>query len=233
MQGQKRGPSPSSELPVGLGYNAVIHCSSCGHENRNGTKFCEGCVVSEVLTHYYRPFSEPLLSLSELSEDRRSIVLAGVAEHEPLPLRLTRPDYFEKRRWLEEAMRTRFLEKGGRPIRVHPHYFVLGEFSHWETDGSKKVQIPLSGVPEDCVSFTLTDSFFNYRGTNLRGVPIPTRPYHGTLFLREEMHDQLVAHRLPAEDWDSNPDRQFEVYVEAQLWSDEPVLSKLGARRCG
>jgi hypothetical protein len=86
----------------------------------------------------------------------------------------------------------------------------------------------LHTIPSAWVSFTLTDSFFNYRTTNLRGVPIPTRPYHGRLFLREELHDQLVAHDLPAEDWDSNPDRRFEVYVEAQLWSDEPVQSHLG-----
>jgi len=190
----------------------------------------EGLAISEVLTHYYRPFSEPLLSLSELSEDRRSIVLAGVAEHEPLPLRLTRPDYFEKRRWLEEAMRTRFLEKGGRPIRAHPHYFVLGEFSHWETDGSKKVQIPLSGVPEDCVSFTLTDSFFNYFPTNLRGIPVPPRGYHRELFTLDEVSAQLELHGLPTDKWRIDERHQFEPYVETQIWSDAPVRHILERR---
>jgi hypothetical protein len=125
-------------------------------------------------------------------------------------------------------MRAQFIEKGGCPQLDQPHYFVLGEFRLWEKDDSEKLRMALHTIPSAWVSFTLTDSFFNYRTTNLRGVPIPTRPYHGRLFLREELHDQLVAHDLPAEDWDSNPDRRFEVYVEAQLWSDEPVQSHLG-----
>jgi hypothetical protein len=120
----------------------------------------------EVITHYYRPFSRPFLSLSPLSDPEVSGVLAVLARSEPLPYRLTHPAYLSERRRVEGRMRQRFLEKGGHPERGNPHYFVLGEFSLWEADGSLKVQIPLSFVPSALVSFTLTDSFFNFRETN-------------------------------------------------------------------
>ncbi len=191
--------------------------------------------LPELLTHYYRPFSRPFLSLSDLPEPELSRVLDQIAEHEPLPYRLTQPDYLPLRRRIEARMRTRFVEKGGRPDRQHPRYFVLGEFSRWESDQSCKVQIPLRSVPACSVSFTLTDSFFNYRRANLRGVAIRKRPYHEELYTLSELASQLEIYDLPTEEWRSNRDRRFEVYVEAQLWSDEPIENLLGDRptRCG
>jgi hypothetical protein len=147
-----------------------------------------------VLTHYYRPFSRPFLSLSSLSEPEVSRVLATIARTEPLPYRLTHPDYLSERRRIEARMREMFCEKAGRPERDNPHYFVLGEFSLWETDASLKVELPLSAVPAPLVSFTLTDSFFNFRPTNLRGVPIPRRPYHGELFTLAELPALIRRH---------------------------------------
>ena len=182
-----------------------------------------------LLTHYYRPFSRPLLSLSPLSDAELAKVLDQLAEHEPLPYRLTQPVYLPERRRIEQDMRTRFIEKGGCPQLLNPHYFVLGEFSLWETDGSSKMQIPVESVPPRWLSFTLTDSFFNYRHTNLRGIPIPRRTYHEELFTLAELSAQLTAHDLPTNAWSSDPARQFEVYVEAQVWSDDPVRHLLTA----
>ena len=185
----------------------------------------------DVLTHYYRPHARPFLSLSSLSDPEVSEVLAASARSEPLAFRLTHPGYLSERRTLEARMRHRFLEKGGQPERDHPHYFVLGEFSLWESDGSLKVQIPLSCVPDALVSFTLTDSFFNYRTTNLRGVTIPRRPYHGELFTRHELPEAIRRHGLPGDAWRTDSQRLFDVYVEAQLWGDGPVQPFLAAAR--
>ena len=176
-----------------------------------------------VLTHYYRPFSGPLRSLSALSDAELTSVLDRLAANEPLPYRLEQPTYLPERRRIEQAMKERFSEKGGCPQRSHPHYFVLGEFSLWEGDGSLKVRVPLEQVPPQWISFTLTDSFFNYRRTNFRGVPIPPRRYHDELFTLKELPEQLAAHDLPTEEWQTDPTRRFEVYVEAQIWCDEPV----------
>ena len=186
-------------------------------------------VLPSVLTHYYRPFSRPLLSLLALSQQDLSVVLERLAREEPLPYRLAHPSYLSERRRIESVMRQQFAAKGGKFERELPHYFVLGEFSLWESDGSSRVQISLRDVAPEAVSFTLTDSFFNYRRHNLRGIEVPQRPYHGQLFTLEELPAQLELYGLPGEAWRRDPGRQFDVYVEAQVWSDEPVRHLVSA----
>lgn len=176
--------------------------------------------LPQVLTHYYRSCSRPLLSLSALSAEERAAALEGLARHEPLPYRLAHPDYLVERLRIEEKMRAQFAAKGGRVELAHPYYFVLGTFGLWEADGSLKVELPLASVQSDALSFTMTDSFFNYRSENLRGVPIPRRPYHGELFTLSELRDQVRLHGLPGDAWRSDPARIFDVYIEAQIWSD-------------
>ena len=188
-------------------------------------------IVPGVVTHYHRPFSRPLLSLTALPEGEVGEVLKRLAEHEPLPYRLEQPGYLPQRRGIEARMRAQLLRKGGRAEREHPHYFVLGEFSLWEADGSRKLQLPLSELPPACVSFTLTDSFFNYRSHNLRGVAIPPRPYHGELFTTDELPGQVERYGLPGDAWRTDPARRFEVYIEVQLWSDAPLDRLLGEGR--
>jgi len=180
-------------------------------------------VADDLLTHYYRPCCRPFQRLSALGDAEVSAVIEGLSEAEPLPYRLTRPEYLPERRQIEDRMRSRFIEKGGEPELLYPHYFVLGEFALFENDGSLKRQLPLRSVPERWLSFTLTDSFFNYRRSNLRGIAIPPRPYHDELFVASELSSQLEANDLPTTAWQSDPERQFEVYVEAQLWSDVPL----------
>ena len=177
----------------------------------------------EKLTHYYRPFSPPFQSLSTLEPADVDSALRRLAAFEPLPFRLTEPRYLPERRRIEGAMRARFEEKGGAIARPHPHYFVLGKFSLWENDGSRKIELSLADVDPGCLSFTLTDSFFNYRRTSLRGEPIPRRSYHDELYLADELPALLEEHGLPTERWRDDPEHRFEVYVEAQLWSDAPV----------
>ena len=87
----------------------------------------------------------------------------------------------------------------------------------WESDDSLRVQIAFDSVHPSCLSFTLTDSFFNYRRTNLHGAAIPPRAYHNELFTVDELPRQLDANDLPTEAWRTDSSRQFEVYVEAPL----------------
>ena len=179
--------------------------------------------LPSTLTHYYRAFSKPLLSLSALPTNERQPVLAELARHEPLPFRLAHPEYLSERLRIESVMRGQFAAKGGRVDLENPHYFVLGTFSLWESDGSRKVELSTSSVLPHWLSFTMTDSFFNYRTENLRGVQIPARPYHGQLFTLGELPEQIGIYGLPGEAWRRDPDRVFDVYIEAQIWSNAPV----------
>ena len=62
--------------------------------------------LPSTLTHYYRGFSKPLLSLSALPPAKRPPVLADLARHEPLPFRLGHPDYMPERVRIESLMRS-------------------------------------------------------------------------------------------------------------------------------
>ena len=180
-----------------------------------------------ILTHYYRPFSRPLRSLSAVLPSRRAAILEGLALHEPLPFRLTRDDYLPERLRIEACMRSQLVEQGGRPEIAHPHYFVLGTFSMWESDGSCKVEVALDGIPEEALSFTMTDSFFNYRERNLHGTPIPKRDYHRSLYRLSSLDEALDRYGLPTDAWRTDAARRFEVYVEAQVWTDRPLAHLL------
>ena len=56
----------------------------------------------------------------------------------------------------------------------------------------------------------------------------PQRPHHGDLFRSAELVSRPRLHVLPTGRWLSDPARQLEPYVEAQVWNDEPVSHLLG-----
>ena len=76
------------------------------------------------VTHYYRAGRPPFRSLSEVDDSDVETVLAGLTEGSR---RRFGPRYLALRRATEEKARALFLTGGGRPERLHPHYFVLGE----------------------------------------------------------------------------------------------------------
>jgi hypothetical protein len=121
-------------------------------------------------------------------------------------------------------MRTQFAGLGGKPTRANPHYAILGTFSLYEDDQEyKSVRLPLASLPPDSVSFTFTDSFFTFSNANLRGIPIPERPYHGRVYRLEDVPGLVAEYGLPGERWRTEPDRRFDVYIEAQIWDDAPL----------
>jgi hypothetical protein len=182
--------------------------------------------LPSTLTHYYR--DEPLHTLSDLNDAGAIAVIKTIANDRELEYRLTREEYLPRRLEIEALMRAAFIAKGGRPKREHPHYFILGAFSLYEQDAAMHaLRIPLDALPSDAISFTYTDSFFAFSDRNLRGVSIPPRPYHRQVFRVEELPALVELHGLPGERWRSDPGRIFDVYIEAQVWDDEPLRSYL------
>jgi hypothetical protein len=178
--------------------------------------------LPSILTHYYR--DEPLRTLSDLDEAGAIAVLSAISARRDPDFRLTREEYLPRRRAIESIMRRAFIDKGGRPQRANPHYFILGTFSLWEDDAAMHaLQMPLDAFSPDVVSFTYTDSYFAYSETNLRGITIPARPYHKQVFRLEELPALVSQYGLPGNRWRDEPDRIFDVYIEAQVWHDEPL----------
>ncbi|MGI9431165.1 MAG: hypothetical protein ACR2PQ_03075, partial [Myxococcota bacterium] len=175
--------------------------------------------------------SRPWWSLSTLVGEDKHTFFVWLASRDPLPDRLAHSAYLGKRAEVERWMYEAFAEAGGEPERRHPHYFVLGTFALWESDGSRSVSVPLASLPARSLSFTLTDSFFNYFATNLRGHPIPPRAYHRRLYPAAGLDEALSTHDLPTDAWRTDPQRRFEPYVEAQAWSDRGLEHLLDTAR--
>ena len=138
------------------------------------------------------------------------------------------------RRLTEARLRALFIEAGGTPERVAPHYFVLGDspwYQHLATR-TQQVQLPLSALPPDKTSITFPDSFTAMElGTEFGLVQQP-KPYHGRLFLLDELPALVEQFGIPSPAWNDEHEKSWtswpqEAYVEVQLWSDEPVLSYL------
>lgn len=104
---------------------------------------------------------------------------------------------------------------------------ILGTFAPWE-EARRKITIPLSAFSSNVLSFTVTDSFFAYSERTLRGVAIPSRPSYRQVFRFEELDELIARSGLPGERWKHETRHVFDVYVEAQVWDDEPLRDYVG-----
>ncbi len=84
---------------------------------------------------------------------------------------------------------------------------------------------PLREVATEVLSFTFTDSYFNFSERNLRGSAIPPRPYHGRVYQVDDLPALVDEFGLPGERWRHEPDRVFDVYIEAQIWDDASLAA--------
>lgn len=177
--------------------------------------------IPDFLTHYFR--ERPFRSLTELTPEATDEVLVGLSQTRQLPRRLRTPTYFVNRRRVEELMYGQFVAKGGRPERRHPHYAILGESEIWAGIEPRWVRFSLSEIPADQISFTYTDSMVAFVDVDLSGNPVPRKPAYGSVYRLDELAAIFDRFGWPGDRWKTEPDWQHDCYVEAQIWSDEPL----------
>lgn len=178
-------------------------------------------MIPDHITHYFR--DRPFRTLTELSHEECARVVHELGLHEKLPRRLQSDFYFEQRRRFEGLMHEQFVHKGGRPQRRVPHYAILGESEIWARIRPSAIRIPLDGLPSDVISFTYTDSFANYVDRDLSGNPIPRKTQYGTVYRREELSELFEQFGWPGDRWKTESNWAHDVYVEVQIWDDEPL----------
>lgn len=185
--------------------------------------------IPDFITHYHVADRRPFLNLSDLDEAGLGSVLsalqttaeAGVSD------RRFGPRYMKLRRATENVLRERFIERGGRPVRYSPHYFVLGE-SDWFRGlyrDAAEVRVRWRDLPTDQVSFTYPDSVTSMGLLPEFGIDVKPRPYHGKVYGIEEIADVIERYGLPQgakpDTYEGHQFDDFEHYVEVQVWSDE------------
>ncbi len=179
--------------------------------------------LPDFICHYYNAADGPLCNLSDLAADEAEAVLARIRRQGDRFASRRTDDYLEVRRALEERVRRLFVEKGGRPVRLRPQYFVLGEcawLKSWYPQGCE-LRVPLAAVPAHSVSFTYGDTFPAMRHPD----GSPTR---GQVYTLQELPVLVATYGLP-QIW--NPDGRLgpDRYIEAQVWEDEPLLPYLAS----
>ena len=172
------------------------------------------------LYHYYDKTGGPFKNLSDASIEEARKIMDEIKRSKPeVQCAKRHSTYIEDRLHYEELLRERFIEKGGTIRRRVPHYMVI-EHSPWLStwfENSAYLKIPLEEFDLSTVSFTYGDSHptFSPRITD-------NKEYRKKLYFYDEILEIIAKYGLP-QDW--NDDGKFgpERYIEAHIWSDEPI----------
>lgn len=144
----------------------------------------------------------------------------------------------ELRRRTESKMRELFVQAGGRPERLAPHYFVLGESGWFRNlaEDMQEVVLRVIDLPAATTSFTYPDSFTAMGLAPEYGLPYEPRPYHEQVFRLADLNRVIQAHGIPDDvpgEYDGYESRPFDGYIEIQLWSDNPIADLLPSTKNG
>lgn len=192
-----------------------------GKRRHNSTPMCK---CPEYIVHYYEADQGPFRSLSDLSLEEAETILRRIRAEGSVFASRRNAEYLGIRMTLEEHIRQLFIAHGGRPKTLHPHYFILGNcewVKSWYRDG-RAVQIPLSSIDPQVISFTYGDSFPAMRYQD-------GKPYRGQVYILAELPGLLARYGLP-QVWNSDGAYGPERYIEAQVWEKAGTLGRLGGR---
>jgi hypothetical protein len=178
--------------------------------------------IPQFVTHYFH--DRPFRTLTALEFDDRARAIEHLAFPSEAMHRFRSPYYFEQRLRYEAVMYEQFVAKGGLPQLRHPHSAVLGESEIWEKITTRAIRIPLDAIPSIHISFTYTDSWVTYVDREPDGTAIPRKPQYGMLYRKEELEQLFNQHGWPGDRWKSEVEWQNDLYVEAQIWSDDPLV---------
>ena len=168
------------------------------------------------LYHYFEQKVGPFVSISGLSIDEAMKVQSQLTT--PFHIENRSQKYYERRQYLEQLVRSLFIEKGGKPILNVPHYMAIGECPFLSTwfENSDYIKIPIDEFDLQTISFTYGDTFptFSQRITD-------NLEYRKKIYLYEEILTIVQKYGLPQDSWDGT--YESPCYVEVQVWSDETI----------
>ena len=172
------------------------------------------------LYHYYDKRSGPFRSLTALTQDEADSVLAKIKQDRPSSLTAQRDaDYISKRMNCERIVRKEAENKGILMDISSPHYLVV-ENSPWLSTWFEEpgvIKIPIEEFDVRKISFTYGDSMPTFSPRVTDG-----KEYRRKVYSYEEILDIIARYGLP-QDWNDDGSHGPERYIEAQVWTDEPI----------
>ncbi len=172
------------------------------------------------LYHYFDKSKGPLLSLSALPLEEAVAIQSKLVSENKTFAAQRNDGYLLRRQELERVVHKLFIEKGGKPEKETPHYFVIGECPWLETwyEQADYIRIPINEFDLQTVSFTYGDTFPTFSPSVTDGME-----YRNTVYTYKGILEMIEKYGKPQDKWDQ-PVFAQPCYVEAQVWSDEPVL---------
>jgi hypothetical protein len=172
------------------------------------------------LYHYFEKSKGPLLSLSALSREAAVEIQNKISSENKTFAAQRNERYLPRRLELEKLVHDLFVEKGGKPEKETPHYFVIGECPWLMTwyEKADYIKIPIEEFDLRTVSFTYGDTFPTFSPNINDGLE-----YRKKVYTYDEIIGVIEKYGIPQEKWEK-PVFAQPCYVEAQVWSDEPVL---------
>lgn len=196
--------------------------------------------MTPYLLHVYKRGCRPFQSLSALPQQQALAIMSTLyVEGSMFWQRFKDPlGYLTFRRKVEENLRHGFVAKGGRPKEPYPIYLVLGRPKWLELvadtptlETTSEIEIPLSIVDTDQISFTYPDSMVSALMELEKNPEYYEPDYHGKVFTMKEMEMILDRNGLPGEGWKTRMPRHYAHYIEAQVWDQEPLKQYLRVHR--
>jgi hypothetical protein len=108
-------------------------------------------LLPAFVCHYYEASQGPLHSLSDLEPTEAERVMDAIRREGKSFASKRNDDYLTIRRDLEQRVRGLFMQKGGKPLRRSPHYFIVGEspwLKSWYQNG-QELRVPLTAFNAD------------------------------------------------------------------------------------
>jgi hypothetical protein len=188
-----------------------MYHNECGYVRKT---ILGGCMVS--LYHYFERKVGPFVSISGLSIEEAMAIQSQLTTQFHVEYRSQQ--YYERRQYLEQYVRSLFMEKGGKPVLDVPYYMVIGEcpfLTTWFED-SDYIKIPINEFDLQTISFTFGDTFptFSPRVTD-------DMEYRKKVYFYDEIVPLIQKYGLPQNTWDET--YESPCYVEVQVWSDIPI----------
>lgn len=189
-------------------------------------------LTPDFITHYHRADLPPFLNLCDLDDAELQGVMRGLqaTAESGTSQRRFGSRYMALRRATETRLRSRFIDRGGKPTRQSPHYFVWGEcpwFRGLYRDAGE-IRLRLDDLSPEDVSVTYPDSLTSMGLLGDFGIEVSPREYHGNVYRLEELPWLVRRFGRPAglepDSYDGHQfDDTFEHYIEVQVWSDAPL----------
>jgi hypothetical protein len=185
--------------------------------------------LPDFVSHYYELERGPLLSVTNEDKEVAREIIRQITERNEGFSNNRPTQYIDWRIDVEDWLRKGFIEKGGKPERLNPHYFILGECD-WMLGWYKNGSVLKKGVKElnpKQVTFTYPDSMVSYQLYQYhtkRDNPLykesDHRDYHGQVFLLEELENIISKYGLPEGGVKDGKPISNEMYIEVQVWEN-------------